>query len=91
MLSSFCFLGTHICGGVILTEMFILTAAHCLTEASTRGSIEILAGRHNLGDRNEVDQRIEIERNRWLIHPNWNAGRDFGPFDIAIVSYHIML
>lgn len=69
-----------------MDSTWILTAAHCFTETSTRGSIDAFAGRHNLGT-NEADfqQRIELEANRWLVHPGWRAGRKFGPNDIALV------
>lgn len=61
-------------------------AAHCLTESSDRGRLEAWAGKHNLNLVEDGEVRVEIERNRWLIHPGWTAGGSVGPNDIALVS-----
>lgn len=65
----------------------MLTAAHCLTETSSRGNIIVLAGKHNLNLDEGGQQRVTIERTRWLIHPGWTSGRNSGPNDIALVNY----
>jgi len=76
--------GTHICGGVIISADWVLTSAECITESSTRGSIDVLAGKHNLAIAEAGEQRREIVRNRSHVHPGWTAGRYWGPYDIAL-------
>ncbi|OQV23545.1 putative Ovochymase-1 [Hypsibius exemplaris] len=71
-----------ICGGSIINERFIVTAAHCIASDQTPSKYVVRAGDH---DRTypEASERIH-EVKRFLIHPNYNAGTLSS--DIAIIE-----
>jgi trypsin len=71
------------CGGTLVDELFVVTAAHCITEnngsVTRRGDIRVLTGTQSLdagGTRRVVDQIVR--------HPNYNDGTT--DFDIAVIK-----
>ncbi|XP_072400294.1 kallikrein-7-like [Diabrotica undecimpunctata] len=76
--SSFLFINSHVCGGVILNENWVLTSAECQDAAN-----KVVAGAVKLQGDDPNKQTVDIEQ--WVIHPDYNS-QEVGPNDIALVK-----
>ncbi|XKL59013.1 hypothetical protein PGB90_000029 [Kerria lacca] len=72
----------HHCGGAIIAENIVLTAAHCLQQFS-KNDLRILVGKHKLKHQDTFQHIYQIER--ILVHPHF---RKEGPHsnDIALLK-----
>ena len=70
----------HICGGSILNEEWIMTAAHCV-DGRAPTDFQIAAGieKRSHRSRGQVRNVVEI-----VVHPNYRDGR-LGDYDIALL------
>ncbi|XP_055687960.1 trypsin-1-like [Lutzomyia longipalpis] len=73
---------THICGASVVNNNWVLTAAHCITEAPNIGRLEILCGKLNLAIVEPNQARVGVASH--VLHESWVPGA-VGPFDIALI------
>ena len=73
----------HYCGGSILSESFILTAAHCVDAFSSgaKAGIKIVAGIHFLAEKTPLIPEVD----QIYIHPNWTGALGNVQNDIALI------
>ena len=80
--------GSLVCGGTLLCEKFVVSAAHCITyensaEPRSHEGFQIIVGDHQqtLKDSGEVNHEIQ----KWIVHPSYSSDPKYF-YDIAIIE-----
>ncbi|XP_066950399.1 trypsin-1-like [Macrobrachium rosenbergii] len=72
----------HHCGGAVISDKHVLTAAHCVSGIN-KGDLRVKAGDYNLRLKDQDEQMFAVDS--WRVHPNFRTSGIFSD-DVAVVK-----
>uniref|UniRef100_A0A8C0ZVJ8 Ovochymase-2 n=1 Tax=Castor canadensis TaxID=51338 RepID=A0A8C0ZVJ8_CASCN len=73
----------HICGGTIISQRWVITAAHCVANRKNASTLNVTAGEYDLSQTEPGEQTLATET--IIIHPQFSIKKPMD-YDIALLK-----
>ncbi|OCT61951.1 hypothetical protein XELAEV_18047984mg, partial [Xenopus laevis] len=74
--------GRHFCGGSLISNKWVVSAAHCITNPSDLSSVVVFLGSYKLSETNQQEIRVAVVK--MITHPSYD--KNLGINDISLLE-----